>query len=338
MAFMKSLLLAVWIGLCLGARGAEYVVAVSMDGLGSSYLERLIASGQLPHFRQLMAESAGTLNARADYDITVTLPNHTSMITGRRIKAPEGHNWTHNTDPAKGATLQSNKGSYVAGVFDVAHDHGRRTGLWATKTKFSLFQVSYDATNGAPDVTGVDNGRNKLDTAFIGKSAALADSFISCMSTQPCHFAFVHFGDGDGAGHKEGWGSDAYNTAMITLDGYLGRIMDLIATHPALKGKTVLILTADHGGDGKDHGDATKALDYTIPFAVWGTGIAPGDLYALNQSSRLSPGTERPDYAAPVQPIRNGEVGNLALSLLGLPPIPGSMLNFRQDLRVSVSR
>lgn len=318
---------------CLVARGAEYVIAVSVDGLGSVYLQEQLNTGKLPHFKRLVEESAGTTNARADYDITVTLPNHASMVTSRRIKGPEGHGWTSNTDPAKGVTIHTNKGAYVASVFDVVHDHGLRTGVWATKTKFALFKVSYDERHGAADTTGPDNGRNKVDCFVYARSDALADSVISTMATQPCHFAFVHFGDCDAAGHTYGWGSEAYNAALLAMDGYLGRIMDLIATNPALKGKTDLIVTADHGGEGKDHSDAGKAINYTIPFFVWGAGVTPGDLYLRNIATRESPGEGRPDYSAVKQPVRNGEVGNLALTLLGLSPIPGSTIDEKQDLR-----
>jgi len=333
MSAMNIIILVCLILGCLAAQGADYVIAVSVDGLGSVYLQKLVDTGKLPHFKDLEANSAGTTNARTDVDITVTLPNHTSMVTSRRVKDPEGHGWTHNTDPAKGATLQSNKGAYVSSVFDVAHDHGLRTGMWSTKSKFSLFKSSYDEVHGAPDTTGPDNGRNKLDVFVCEKSPALMDSFVTTMTTQPCHFAFVHFGDTDGAGHKHGWGSEAYNSALIAIDGYLGRIMDLVTTNSALKGKTDLIVTADHGGEGNDHSDSKKPIDYTIPLYVWGVGVTAGDLYGLNRATRQSPGEDRPDYAAPSQPIRNGEVGNLALSLLGLPPIPGSTINAKQDLK-----
>jgi len=321
-------------GYCVVAQGADYVIALSVDGLGSTYLQTMVDAGKLPHFKQLQAESAGTTNARADFDVTVTLPNHTSMVTSRRIMGPEGHNWTNNTNPPKGVTLHSHKGCYVASIFDVAHDHGMRTGMWAGKSKFSLFPDSYNDVNGAPDTTGVDNGRKKVDYSYIKSSVELTDNFISYMTTNPCQFAFVHFGECDAAGHKDGWGSESYSAALILLDGQLGRMMGLISTNPKLKGKTVLIVTADHGGVGNNHGDPAKPLDYTIPFYVWGDGVTPGDLYAMNPDSRQSPGEGRPDFAVARQPIRNGEVGNLALSLLGLPPIPGSMIDAKQDLRV----
>ncbi len=328
------LLFACWL-LCAIAHGAEYVVAVSVDGLGSGYMQALVDAGKLPHFKLLEMQAAGTTNARNDYDITVTLPNHATMLTSRPIKGANGHGWTSNTDPARGVTIHSNKGAYVASVFDVAHDHGKRTGLWATKSKFSLFQTSYDAVHGAPATTGIDQGRSKLDVFVCdNQSPALTANFVRSMTANPCQFALVHFTETDNTGHGSGWGSEAYNTSLITLDGCLGQIMDLISTNPALKGRTDLIVTADHGGKNKNHSQADEPAIYTIPFFVWGAGVTHGDLYAWNSGTRHDPAGARPTYDGALQPVRSGEVGNLALHLLGLGPIPGSSLNVKQDLQI----
>lgn len=134
-------------------------------------------------------------------------------------------------------------------------------------------------------------------------------------------------------GHAE------YNNTLIAIDGYLGRIFNLVSCNETLKAKTFIVLTSDHGGSGISHSDAADPLNYTIPLLVWGPGVAAGaDLYALNTTTRLNPGTGRPDYSAPIQPIRNGDAANLELKLLGLEPVPGSTINSAQNLSPFVRR
>jgi hypothetical protein len=123
-------------------------------------------------------------------------------------------------------------------------------------------------------------------------------------------------------------------TAIGAVNTYLGQVFNLVETDSQLIGKTAIVLSADHGGSGTNHSTAATPAHYTIPFYVWGPGVAHGDLYALNVGTRTDPGTGRPDYNASGQPIRNGDGGNLALSLLGLTSIPGSLINAEQDLRV----
>jgi hypothetical protein len=315
---------------------ADYVISISVDGLGSKWLQPLIEGGQLPNFSRIKTGGAWTYNARTDYDYTVTLPDHVTEVTSRGVLGAAGHNWTDNDDPPLGATLASNKGSYVAGVFDVAHDNGLRTAMYATKSKFSLFDVSYNATNGAPDSTGADNGRDKIDTyLYDGSSSVITSSYVSAMQSNPYNYAFLHFADGDLAGHAHNWGSAEYNDAIKAVDGYLGTIFDLIDTSATLAGHTTIILTADHGGHFSDHENNADPYDYTIPLGVWGAGVQGGsDLYALNEATRTDPGDGRPTYSDPNQPIRNGDVGNLALDLLGLGPIPGSTIDNPQNLVV----
>lgn len=328
------------------AAAPEYVISISVDGMGSQYLQTLINNNQVPNIQTIIAQGATTLNARTDAGVAVTLPSHTGMVTGRPMNnyttpAISGHNWTGNGDPAPGQTLATNKGSYIASVFDVAHDNGLKTGLWSGKSKFSLFRDSYNATNGAADVTGVDNGKNKVNYSYLPGTVAastLTADFTSQMAANKYNFSFVHYQDPDAAGHSYSWGSAQYNNALMQVDAQIGNIMAMVNTNPTFIGKTVIMVTADHGGNGYGHGDLTKASDYTIPFMVWGAGVQHGDLYALNPDTLLAPPTTGgaaglPQYTGG-QPMRNGNLGNLSLDLLDLGPIPGSTIGYAQNVAV----
>jgi len=323
---------------------AQYVILISVDGMGSEYVKPLLKPGltnELTTIKRIQAEGSGTLNARDDANYAITLPNHTTMVTGRGVVGPTGHNWTTNTDPGPGVTIESNKGSYVASVFDVVHDHGLRTGIWSGKSKFSLYHQSYGATSGAPDVTGPDNGRDKIDYERIvpvAKAVDLTAEFARQMAAKPFNFAFFHYQDPDATGHALGWSADPtspYAASLKSVDTQIGKILDMVRGNPTLNGHTTIILTSDHGGHAKTHGDTKNPLDFTIPFYVWGAGVAAGgDLYAFNPTSRSAPAASaNPPYTGP-QPVRNGDAANLALSLLGLGPVPGSTIDSAQDLKV----
>ena len=113
----------------------------------------------------------------------------------------------------------------------------------------------------------------------------------------------------------------------------LGRILTAIESNPELADSTLVLLTADSGGKGRDHKDKTRRLNYTVPFLAWGQGVATGaDLYDLNPTL-VDPGRLRVGYGGP-QPVRNGFVANLVTGALGLPALPGSSLNQQQDFTV----
>ena len=178
--------------------------------------------------------------------------------------------------------------------------------------------------------------RNKIDRFECNEdSAVLVHDFVRAMRAKPFQFSFLHFAEPDTMGHKYGWGSPQYLEAIRKADRCLGNLIFLVEHNPTLSGRTEIIVTADHGGKDKNHADSKDPLMYTIPFYVWGAEVAHGeDLYALNSATRRDPGTSRPGYDAAVQPIRNGEVANLALTWLGLEAVPGSTINAKQDLAV----
>ncbi len=292
------------------------VLAISIDALNPAAL-RTLGPGRAPSLHRLLDEGASTLNARSQFESTETLPNHVSMVTGRRVSAARGGHGVTWNDHRRGTTVQSAAGHDVASVFTVAHAAGS-TALFAAKKKFSIFGRSWDAD---------------IDRVLIREAddKALMKAARSDLVNGGRDFTFVHFGSADAAGHSRGFMSPAYLGAVEQVDALVGVLIRAIESHPALAG-TVVILTADHGGKGRSHVDPTKYVSYRIPFAVWGPGVSHGDLYAMNPSY-ADPGKRRAPYTGK-QPIRNGELANLALNLLGLGPVPGSRYDAAQDLSV----
>lgn len=315
------------------------VIVVSFDGLRPDAITTLGAE-VLPNFYRLRTEGAFTDNARSDNNFTTTLPNHTGMILGRPVLGDKGHGLEVNFG-GKFTRLHGN--GYLASMFDVAHDHGLSTALCATKSKFEAFSVNYDENLGAPDLIGEDNGRDKLDFFYKANiDSSMIDGILQVFPLRKWDLSMLHFSTLDSTGHSKNWDLDPespYMTELIKMDDYLGELFELIETTPAYAERTHLIVTSDHGGTlgTNNHIDESLVGNYIVPFYVWGPGVEPGgDLYGMNPDFH-DPGRSRPRHDSPHPPIRNSMVGNLALQLLGLPPIPGSQWNSAQSLKVAPS-
>lgn len=311
-----------------------FVLHVSVDGLRPDAIE-VLGPEMVPAFYRMQAEGAYTHDARTDADYTVTLPNHASQITGRPVLGPTGHSWTGNSF-ATGASLHENRGSYVASVFDVAHDHGLRTALFSGKSKFQIFADSYGEDYGAVDSTGEDNGRAKIDRVFIDASqTAEVDALISDLEGAPHRYTFLHFADADLTGHSLGWDLDVgspYLSAVRNVDADLGRIFAAIDASHLMAEHTTVFLTSDHGGTDSGHSVASVLTNFRIPFYAWGRGVAAGrDLYELNNGRRQHPGDSQVPFDSSMPPIRNIDAANAACRQLGLPTIPGSSVNVDND-------
>lgn len=305
------------------APGDRVVVTISIDGLNPDAITSLGRTGA-PHLWRLIDQGASTLNARTTHERTSTLPNHTAMLTGRGVEGAGGTSITFNDD--NGSTLAAVHGSYVPSMFDIAHDRGVRTALFAEKDKFRFLVRSFDRNHGAEDTTGTDDGPDKIDLAEIAPSDRLVQAVTDAVTRHGAGLVFWHIAAPDRAGHAHGWLSPAYLTAVQDADAQVGLLLAALDARPAVKARTMIALTADHGGaKGADaHTDVTVLADYRIPFITWGRGVAPGaDLYDLSADLRTDPGIDRPGYDGP-QPVRNTDLAATVLASLGLPNLPSA--------------
>lgn len=300
---------------------AEEVLAISIDGLSVAAIRALGREG-MPHLHLFMDQGASTLNARTARERTVTLPNHTGMVTGRRIEAATGgHGVTWNDNRLRPRTVQAAAGEDVESVFSTVDDAGGSTALFASKTKFRLWSRSWPLA--------IDR------TRITEANGALAQQAIADITTRQRDFRFLHFSLPDVAGHEHGWMSRSYLSAVRRVDRLLGEVVRSVTSDPERRARTTILLTSDHGGYRAGHENPRLLDNFRIPFMARGAGVEEGaDLYAINEGYR-DPGDRRTIYGMARPPVRNAMIANLSLDLLGLAPVDDSEFALAQDLMLA---
>lgn len=221
---------------------AKMVVVVSFDGLRPDAIQAAGAD----HILSLVA--AGT-QAVAAHTImpSITLPSHSSMVSGVS-PAKHGILW-NDWSPARGLIP-------VTTMFEEAKHAGFTTAMVANKEKFKHL-----------------NRPGTIDEVVLeyGDPKELADAASSVIRRVRPHLLFVHFGHPDKAGHDDGWMSKSQLEVIDDADQALGTIFHTIKDL-GLQASTTIILTADHGGSGKGHGDASE-VSTSIPWIAAGAGV-----------------------------------------------------------------
>jgi predicted AlkP superfamily pyrophosphatase or phosphodiesterase len=229
------------------------VLIVSIDGCRPDVALR----AEMPHLRSLLARGSFSFWANTT-DVAITLPSHTSMLTG---VTPDKHGIHYNDDKP------SNKPEFplVPTLFDLAKKRGYTTAVCAGKAKFH-----------ALDREGA------LDWKFIADSndddvAAAAATIIHDHKPQ---VMFVHFPDCDRVGHKDGWGTPEQVAQLGRTDLALGVVLSAL-NDAHLTDSTLIILSADHGGNGRTHGGLDPRSRH-IPWIATGPGVKQNYDLTLN--------------------------------------------------------
>jgi bisphosphoglycerate-independent phosphoglycerate mutase (AlkP superfamily) len=151
-------------------------------------------------------------------------------------------------------------------VFSEARSRGYETAAFFSKSKFTHLQ-----TPGTLDYSQSPGG-------WFGKwsGSRTVNDVERYLATSKPNLLFVHLPDPDSAGHSSGWMSGDYGRAVRKADEAVARLIGA-ADRAFGEGQYTLIVTADHGGHGLDHG-SNDPRDVTIPWIAWGRGVTPGQL------------------------------------------------------------
>jgi arylsulfatase A-like enzyme len=203
------------------------------------------------------------------------------MLTGL---LPEAHGVTWNSPKPEKGPLK------VETIFSVAKREGMRTAMVVGKSKLRLLDKP---------------GTLDDDVLEEGDARAVARAARRVIRQKDPDLLFVHFGQADEAGHDWGWGdektgtaaSPQYQKALEACDRALGTLWREIDRR-GRRANTLIILTADHGGMGKNHG-GDDPQETTIPW------IASGGLVASRGELKV--------------PVKIMDTAATALAALGIP-------------------
>ena len=224
-----------------------HVVIIIVDGLRAD----LVSAESTPTLARLATEGASSLESRTVRS-SRTLPAITSILTG--LHPPDhGVTWNH-YDPDKGVVEATT-------IFDVAHAAGLGTAFFSGKVK--LRHVARPSS------------LDSLTARFL-PDASVAVLARNYLAEQQPNLMLVHLPNVDRAGHEMGWAKAEQLETLRATDISVESIIVVIESRE-LRGPVRVIVTADHGGEGKNH-QLERRGNFTVPWILWGDGIEPVQL------------------------------------------------------------
>ena len=243
------------VGLGAFCQQIEHVIIIGIDGMSPDGIKY----ADTPVMDKLMENGAFTMHARNVLP-TSSSPNWASMIMGA---GPEQHGITSNEwelDTYVLPPVVRNEAGIFPTIFWLIDQNDPEAEIgaiyhWADFGR--LFEKS-----------AVDH-----DVTFKNENKIVDESVTYIIDTQP-KFLFVHIDFVDGIGHKFGHGTEEYYGAVTKADQLIGKIVDSVKS-ANMHEKTLVIISADHGGKGTSHGGESLG-EVEIPIILSGPTVKSG--------------------------------------------------------------
>ncbi len=175
---------------------------------------------------------------------SVTLPTHMSLF--------------HSVDPSRHGTTTNTYAPQVhpvKGLFEVLKENNKKSAM------FYDWESLRDLSR--PETLTYSQMCSGTELGYVKTGRTLSESAIKFLNANEIDFAFLYLGLADMAGHENGWMSDEYLSAVNESCDRINEVIN------SLGGKYTIIITADHGGHDRIHGEDIKE-DMTIPMFFCG--------------------------------------------------------------------
>ena len=258
-------------------RGADHVVAMLLDGTNANVLYDLAARGKAPNLARLMASGCTYRYGAIASLPTVTLANHTTILTGRH---PGHHGILHNAwvDRVTGDQVVTNSPTtwisameWLAPGTETVHQalHRGRPGAVSVSVNepcdvgadYSVFELMRSGepidrpppVDELPDATQrfVRPSKDYRWSSLIDHTAV--EQFVGIWSGtyrgrrwKLPEFTWVNFTLTDAAFHEGGPYSEIAATSVADTDARIGRILEAVE-RSGVWDRTAFFVVADHG-------------------------------------------------------------------------------------------
>lgn len=227
---------------------SEKVILILVDGMRPDAL----AHCSNPYIETLKGESKSTLHATTIFP-SMTLPCHMSLF--HSVPA-ERHGVTTNTFSPMVRPLN--------GLCEQLSLAGKDC------TFFYNWSELRDLCKPASLSFGYMISEDKYDLHYTNEM--VTKQALSYIEENKPDFAFVYLGMTDIVGHRIGWMTEEYFTS---IDQSFAEIEQIVK---AFGEEYTIVLTADHGGHGRSHGEDIPE-DMTIPLFIRGKEFAAGKTF-----------------------------------------------------------
>lgn len=245
----------------------DKVVLILVDGMRPD----AVASSKAQYLNRLKSTSSYSFEATSIMP-SVTLPCHTSLFFSTD---PDRHGITTNTWTPPARDIYS--------FMDVARSAGLKTAMfynWEWLRDLNRVGALERSDFWSLNLDYYANG--ETFDADIRLENEMTDRAISYFISEEPDVTFIYYGLLDEAGHYFGWLSDKYMTALENAEDCIKRIRE------ALPENYNIIITADHGGHGRDHGKDIPE-DMTIPMIFNGSRFEGGKQYESPNLKDIAP-------------------------------------------------
>ena len=228
----------------------KYVVVIGVDGAGA-YFQK----ADTPGIDAIFANGAITYNCLTS-DPTISAECWGSLLHG---VVPSVHGLTNSVV----SSTPYPSGSKYPSFFRVIRENDPNASL-ASFCNWNPINVGI-----------VEDGIGVYKVGGMADSA-LTNEILAYLKNNSPTAMFVQFDEADGTGHSQGYGSDAQLAKISEIDGYIAKIYEAYREKGILD-QTLFIVTADHGGSGKNHGGLTDTEKYVM-FAAAGKNVENGTI------------------------------------------------------------